>query len=50
MSALVAQYIEEVANGRVPSPDSPEARAYRIWSQEQDMKACPLYWEVAMGL
>jgi hypothetical protein len=50
MSALVALYIEEVANGHVPDQDSPEAKAYRIWVQEQEMRECPLFWEVAMGL
>ena len=32
MSALVASYIEMIANGELPKEDSEEAKEYRAWS------------------
>ena len=32
MSALVVAYIEQLAEGVEPRPDSEEAKAYRAWS------------------
>lgn len=34
MTELVAAYIEEVAEGRLPHSDSPEAKAYKEWSKK----------------
>jgi hypothetical protein len=36
MSALVELYLEEVANGTVPTPGSPEAVAYSEWSAREE--------------
>jgi hypothetical protein len=36
MSALAAQYLNEIANGNVPAPDSEEARAYGKYSAEYE--------------
>jgi hypothetical protein len=32
MTKLAAAYIEELAEGRIPAEDSPEAKEYRAWS------------------
>jgi hypothetical protein len=34
MTELAAAYIEEVAEGRIPNPDSAERKAYDQWSKE----------------
>jgi hypothetical protein len=38
MSALAAVYVNEIANGNVPDPKSPEAVEYRKWSREETVK------------
>jgi hypothetical protein len=35
MSVLCAKYIEEIAEGRIPSADSEEAKEFRAWSWAQ---------------
>jgi hypothetical protein len=35
MGALVATFIEESAQGRVPDKESAEAKAYRAWSRAE---------------
>ena len=32
MSVLAMAYLEELSEGRLPHPDSPEAKEYRAWS------------------
>jgi hypothetical protein len=36
MSALAALYVQELANGNVPNPNSEEARAYGKYSSEYE--------------
>lgn len=36
MTKLAEVYVEELAEGRIPSEDSPEAQAYREWSKEYE--------------
>jgi hypothetical protein len=38
MPVLAATYVSEVADGRVPSAESPEARAYQEWSKDQTVR------------
>ncbi len=54
MSELVKAYIEEVAEGVVPNPNSAEAKEYRAWSWareqleriEADIAAGDRYWQM----
>ena len=36
MPALAIAYLEELAEGFVPAPDSAEAKAYQTWSRQYE--------------
>jgi hypothetical protein len=38
MPVLAAAYVGEIAEGRIPTRESEEAKAYREWSREETVR------------